>query len=131
MVTVVMAALVALAPIVQELVLVREGDKQYHRPGCAVVRDGEGVLAMSRGQAESRELKPHPDCDPANPRNTSPGQAPAPAVHVYLDKSAFYHREKCAKLGAEPKRVTLDEAAKKHWPCRVCKPPIRARKPPR
>jgi hypothetical protein len=40
----------------------------------------------------------------------------------------YYHRDKCAKLSAKTKRVTVTEAAKlKHWPCPTCKPPIRPR----
>ena len=39
-----------------ELVLHKEGTTLYHRPGCPVVRDGQGVLALSRGQAHARGL---------------------------------------------------------------------------
>ena len=110
-----------------ELVIVREGGKQYHRPGCPVIRDGKGVIALSRREAEARQLKPHPECDPSDPRNAIDAARPAPPIYVYTDRSKYYHREKCAKLGADPKRVTVDVASKKHWPCGVCKPPIRPR----
>ena len=121
-------ALLTASPNTQpELVIVREGGKQYHRPGCPLIRDGKGVLAISRGEAESRQLKPHPECDPSDPRNTLDTARPAAPVYVYTDSSKYYHREKCAKLGADPKRVTVEVAAKKQWPCGVCKPPIRPR----
>lgn len=133
--TVLAFALFVIASMPQvELVIVREGEKEYHRPGCALVRDGKGVVAMSRGEAEGKRLKPHADCDPSNPRNAqSPagGESgrPAPPINVFVDGGTYYHREKCTKIKGEPRRIALDEAAKKHWPCRVCKPPIRARKP--
>ena len=125
MLTVLVAAWLTAVSLVQsELVVVREGDKQYHRPGCAMIRDGKDVAVMARGEAEVRQLKPHPDCDPS--RSTQ--DAPAPAVYVFLDDTTYYHREKCARLGPKPRRVSLEDAAKKYWPCKVCKPPIRARK---
>ena len=103
-----------------ELVIVTQSTRQYHRPGCALVRAGKDVLAMQRGQAEQRGYKSHSECDPS--------YVP-PKPSVYVDgEGKFYHREKCEKLGKAPKRVLLDEAARKYWPCRTCKPPIRARK---
>lgn len=112
-----------------ELVITRQGTSEYHRPGCPVIRDAKDVLAMRRGQAEARGLKPHKDCDPSQ---TSPGTSPsgtaAKPIKVFIDEGGkFYHREKCAQLGKSPRQVTIDEAAKKHWPCKVCKPPIRPR----
>ena len=126
-------AIVAVFSIPQiEFVIVREGQKEYHRPGCPVVRDGKGVLAMSRGEAEAKQMKPHADCDPANPRNAGQAQGggpvPAKPVYVFTDSTSYYHREKCPKLKNGAKRVSLDAAARKHWPCRTCKPPIRPRK---
>ena len=110
-----------------ELVIVREGGKQYHRPVCALIRDGKNVLAMSRAEADERQLKPHPECDPSNPRNSMDTARPAAPVYVFTDSSKYYHRETCAKLGADKKRVTVEQASKKQWPCGVCKPPIRPR----
>lgn len=125
---IVLFGLLATVPSSQrELVIVREGGKQYHRPGCPLVRDGKGVVVLSRGGAEARQMKPHPECDPSDPRNAVDAAPPAAPVYVYTDRSKYYHREKCAKLGAEAKRVTVEEAAKKLWPCGVCKPPRRPR----
>ncbi len=111
-----------------EYVIVRTGAKDYHRPACPVIRNGKGVLVMSKGEAEAKSLKPHPQCDPNDPRNETGEAKPAPTVHVFLDSSAYYHREKCPKLEEKARKVTLDEAARKHWPCRVCKAPVRPRK---
>ena len=116
--------LAASSSVQDELVISIAGSKEYHRPHCDLARKGGELLALTVGQANGRGLKPHADCDPA--KNPPPG-APAKPVHVFLDSSNYYHREKCAKLGSSPKRVTLDEAARKHWPCRTCKPPIRQR----
>ena len=110
----------------QELVITREGSREYHRAACDVIQGRTDVLAMQRGQAEARGFKPHQECDPAY-------VAPAPkAVMVTVDGGGkYYHRDKCEKIGASPRRVTLDDAAAKHWPCPSCKPPIRPRKKPR
>ena len=81
---------------------------------------------MTRSQAEARGLVPHPGCDPAtHPDN---GSKPAPVVYVYVQPDGkYYHREHCPKAGASPKKMRLDDAAKKYWPCPTCKPPIRKR----
>ena len=121
--------LVLVAAAVQvEYVVVRGGAKDYHRPGCSVIRDGKDVLVMSKGEAEAKSLKPHPQCDPNDPRNVSGDAKPAPTVYVFVDGSSYYHREKCQNLKPKARKVTLDEAARKQWPCRVCKAPVRPRK---
>ena len=118
-----------------ELVIHKEGTKQYHRPGCPVIRDAVGVLALTRGQAESRGYTAHPDCDPANqpPAETARGRArgrvpaPAPKITVYIDGPKYYHRKECSRLASTPpgpKAVPLETAAKSHWPCPACKAPI-------
>lgn len=117
------------APSAQsELVIVKEGTKMYHRPGCPVISDGKGVLAMTRAQAEGRGYKAHPDCDPS--RVTAGGESkgtPGP-VFVFVDAGGkLYHREKCRRLGKDAKKVALDDVWRKYWPCGVCKPPIRQR----
>jgi len=82
---------------------------------------------MTRGQAASRGLKPHDDCDPSK-AGATPGRA-KPAFVSVAKGDRFYHRDTCGKLGDAPNRVTLDEAAaRKLYPCRTCKPPIRPRK---
>jgi hypothetical protein len=110
-----------------ELVIVKEGEKVYHRPGCPAVRDGVGVTAMTRAQAEGRQLTAHPDCDPSNPKAPAPKAAPPPPVTVYLDGSKYYHRKDCKKLTdpAAAKPVSLEVAGKTHWPCPECRPPVR------
>jgi len=110
-----------------ELVIVKEGTKVYHRPGCPVIRDGEGVTAMTRAQAEGRQLTAHPDCDPSNPKAPAPKASPPPPATVYLDGSKYYHRKDCKKLTdpASAKAVSLEAAGKTHWPCPECRPPVR------
>jgi hypothetical protein len=104
-----------------ELVLQKEGSKEYHRPGCDLVKDAKGVLALTRGQAESRGLKPHADCDPSKAPQTP---EPKP-VFVRVDSGRYYHRDTCARLEKSSKALSLDEAGKKYWPCPTCRPPIR------
>jgi hypothetical protein len=120
------AAVLCMAPQGStEYVLVKKGSKEYHRPGCEVVRDTTNVVAMTRAEAESRGLKPHAACDPAR----SPSAQETAVQYVFVAPGdRRYHREKCAKLGKTRERITLDEAAKKkYWPCPACKPPIRKR----
>lgn len=106
-----------------EMVITRSGTKQYHWPGCPVIKDARDVLAMTRAQANGRGLKPHDACDPSR----EPASPTVPMVYVD-EEGKYYHREKCKELGPKPRRVTVDEAVqKKRWPCRVCKPPIRPR----
>jgi hypothetical protein len=114
-----------------ELVIVKEGTSQYHRPGCDLIRDGKGVLAMTRAQAEARELKSHDGCDPSKvpPPPAAGEKRPAGPVFVYLDASGKqYHRENCRRLTRDQrKKVNLEDVWRKYWPCNVCKPPVRRR----
>jgi len=110
-----------------ELVIHKDGTKLYHRPGCPIVLDLVGVLAMTRAQAEARGYKAHPDCDPTNPNAPAPRAPPPPPATVYVDGSKYYHRKDCRKL-TDPKAVkavSLDVAGKVQWPCPECKPPVR------
>jgi hypothetical protein len=122
-----------------ELVLHKEGTPFYHRPTCPIVRRGVGVLALTRGQAEARGYKAHPDCDPSNRKGSSaadgvaapsappPARAAEPPIVVYVDGPKYYHRKTCPKLDASSKtlkQVTLERGAKTHWPCPTCKAPI-------
>jgi hypothetical protein len=118
-----------------DLVIVKEGTKEYHRPGCEVIRDGQGVLAMTRAQAEGRTLRQHPGCDPeaAAPDEPAaaakPGAKPSPkTTMVVIDGGRHYHKdEKCTRVGKDSKKAPLEEAGRKLWPCPECKPPIRPR----
>jgi hypothetical protein len=113
-----------------ELVITRAGDKEYHWPGCERIKDAKDVLALTRAQATTRGLKPHAACDPStSPRpGDSSKSSPAPDPVVYVDDGRYYHKKDCAKLGKDPRRLSLDEAGRKYWPCPTCKPPIRKRK---
>ena len=131
------AVVYAFAQSSTEYVLVKPGSPEYHRPGCDVVRDPKDVVAMTRAEAESRGLKPHAACDPAkvslaksDPAKPTSTKRAAPKVqYVFVEPAdQRYHRETCPKLGKPRQRITLDAAAaKKYWPCPVCKPPIRKR----
>jgi hypothetical protein len=115
-----------------ELVIVREGTKEYHRPGCEVIRDGKAVLAMTRAQAEGRKFTSHENCDPAKQRPTDPATGkpsarPPAEIDVFVDGGRQYHKEDCKRLGKESKKMTLEQAGRKLWPCPECKPPIRPR----
>src|SRR5687768_11345436 len=74
----------------QQLVIHKEGSREYHRPRCDVVRDGKNVLALTLGQAEARGLRSHtacekdPSADAATPTGSA-GRKPAPPVFVYVD----------------------------------------------
>ena len=136
------AAVAAVVPGVaggqSELVIYKEGTNQYHRAGCELIRGGDGVIALTRAQAEARGYKPHPDCDPnvqkpaagGGSTATDPRAAPAVDPTVYVNGTKHYHRKDCRRLDANPKAVraeTLDKAGKSFWPCPECRPPVRKR----
>lgn len=125
----ILTAAIAVPSAQTELVIHKEGTEWYHRASCPVVKDGVGVLLLSRGQAEARGWKQHPECDPEKVRaqdEATSAKRPAAALEfVHVSDSKYYHRENCRNLGAESKRVALEEAGKKYWPCPVCKPPVR------
>lgn len=112
------------------MVIHKDGTPLYHRADCPVVAGStQGVLAMTRAQAESRGYKPHDACDPANPKAPTAKEKEAPPA-VYLDDSRYYHRETCSRLPSDRKGVkaaSLEVAGKSHWPCPACKPPVRKR----
>jgi hypothetical protein len=122
-----------IAAVQSELVIYKERSQLYHRPGCEVIRDGTGVLALTRAQAEARGYKPHPDCDPEQRKPDAPGdKAAARPQTVYVDGTKYYHRKECKRLEAKPKAVraeSLDAAGKAYWPCPDCRPPVRKRTP--
>jgi hypothetical protein len=128
-----LAFVLSAAPAGQsELVIAKEGSKEYHRPGCEQVKDGKSVLALTRAQASARGLTPHEACDPsqrpaAPPESPGAPAAPSPTL-VFTDGTRYYHKKDCGKLGKDPKKMDLEEAGRKYWPCPTCKPPIRKRK---
>ena len=131
---IVIGAATVIAAAQSELVISREGSKQYHRPGCDVIRDAKDVVAMTRAQAEARGYKPHPACDTEESKAapSPPGGAAAPAKPqtVFLNGTKYYHRTDCRRLDANPKAVraeSVDTAGKTHWPCPDCRPPVRKR----
>ena len=115
------------------LVIVTESTKEYHRPSCPLVRDGKqkDIIAMNVGQAEGRGYKAHPACaSESDAAGASTGEDKAAPVFVYTaDGDTRYHKETCSRLGKARKKVALEEAGKKLWPCSVCRPPVRKRTP--
>jgi hypothetical protein len=116
-----------------ELVIVKDNAaKEYHRPGCPVVRNGTDVVAMTRAEAVSRGFKSHRDCESAMPGGSAQSETPPPKPKeppqtVYVDRAPkYYHRKTCAKLGAHPEAVALT-AVGKRWPCPTCRPPVSKR----
>jgi hypothetical protein len=110
-----------------ELVVHQKGTTIYHRPGCSVVRDGEGVVLLPRAQAEAKGYEPHAACDPGKaPAGAGKKADPAPAASetVYVAGPKYYHRKTCKHLGEKPRAVPLEAALKTHWPCPECKAPV-------
>ena len=111
-----------------ELVIVKKGEKVYHRAACPDIKGAKDVVALSKAQATARGLKQHERCDPSK---APAGESKEPeSVIVYTDSSKYYHRKDCKKLGKDAKKAKLEEAGKKLWPCPTCRPPIRKRKGP-
>lgn len=108
-----------------EYVVIVPGSKEYHRPGCELVRGAKAPTVLMKFQAEDRGLKAHADCDPAN---MQPDGTPKPKpVFVYVQKDDNkYHKAGCTLLKKDASRVLLDkDAVRGRWPCTVCRPPLR------
>ena len=110
------------------LVVIIPGDKTFHQPGCPLVaKAGSNVTVTKRAEATRRGLTPH-DCGPD--ASGGPTADPNAVKVVSQPGDNKYHRANCPKLGATRSTLSLDDAGRKYWPCPVCKPPIRQRKPP-
>ena len=110
------------------MVVIVKGTKEFHQPGCPVVaKAGSNVTVTRRGEATRRGLKAH-DCDVPEAGAAKPDPNQEKVVSQPGDNK--YHRTTCKKLGDKRTMLSLDEAGRKLWPCPVCKPPIRQRKPP-
>jgi hypothetical protein len=109
------------------LVVVIPGGKQYHQPGCPLVRQaGSRVQVMKQAEAERRGLRAHDCRDPGTVERDAAAAANAGTVFVQA-KDKQYHTSGCKRLKPGATATTLDKAAQDHWPCPVCKPPIRQR----
>jgi hypothetical protein len=119
------------APLQSPLVLHKGNTPEYHRPWCAVVRDGRDVLALTRAQAEARGLRSHEACEKepaeavAAPSAGAAGRKPAAPLVVFVDSTRYYHRDKCAKAVGPLTSAALDAVGKSRWPCPSCRPPVR------
>jgi hypothetical protein len=109
------------------LVVVIPGSKQFHQPGCPVVRRaGSNVQVMKQAEAERRGLTPHDCGDPGAPQRDAAAAANAGTVFIQPNDKQ-YHREGCKRLKVQATSTTVEKAAQDHWPCPVCKPPVRQR----
>jgi hypothetical protein len=109
------------------LVVSIPGDKRFHQPGCPLVRKaGSKVQVMKQSEAGRRGLEAHDCGDPATVERDTTAAANATPVYVQAgDKQ--YHKAGCARVKPGATESTVERAAKDHWPCPVCKPPIRQR----
>jgi hypothetical protein len=109
------------------LVVVISGDKRFHQPGCPLVRKaGNNVRAMKRAEAERRELTAH-DCDDPDAAVRDAAAATNASKVLVQANDKRYHTAGCKQLTAAAMETTVEKAAKDHWPCPVCKPPVRQR----
>lgn len=123
-----LASTMGIAQEASTLVVIVKGDQTFHQPGCALVaKAGSNVTVAKRGDAIRRGLKPH-DCGPD--ASGGPVADPNAAKVTTQPGDNKYHRATCAKLGPARSTLTLEDAGRKLWPCPVCRPPIRQRKPP-
>lgn len=104
-------------------VVLVDGSREYHAPGCPLVVGNASAKLQSLGDAEARGLAPHAAChSPSAARGA--GAKPAPPPKYWLDvKTRRYHRAGCSLIGAPRAQITLALALeKKYLPCRSCKP---------
>ena len=123
----VLVAASAAAQDTRSLVVIIAGDQTFHQPGCVLVaKAGAKVIVAKRGEAIRRGLKPH-DCGPD--ALAGPIGDPNTVKVTTQPRDNKYHRATCTALGPTRSTLALEEAGRKFWPCPVCKPPIRQRKP--
>jgi hypothetical protein len=109
------------------LVVVVPGEKRFHQPGCPLVRKaGSKVQVMKRGEAERRGLESHDCSDPGVAERDAAAAANTSTVYVQTQDTR-YHQSGCKRLKTGATAITVEKAAQDHWPCPVCKPPIRQR----
>lgn len=102
-------------------------DALYHEPGCPLVRRaGASAKVLKESDAIRLGMKPHA-CTEMDPAEAEPDPNAQPVVVQPGDNK--YHKAGCRTLRAKTSTMPLADAGRSHWPCNVCKPPIR--KPPR
>jgi hypothetical protein len=117
------------SPSASAMVVEIPSDNLYHQPGCPLVaKAGSKVKVMRLGEANRRGMKAH-DCQGAAQGDDGRSRAAAAnAVPVYVQEGdRRYHLETCERLGKTPQKQPLDKAGRTHFPCPVCKPPVRQR----
>jgi hypothetical protein len=109
------------------LVVVIPGEKRFHQPGCPLVRKaGSRVKVMKQAEAERRGLESHGCSDPGVAQRDAAAAANTSTVYVQAQDKQ-YHQPGCKRLKTGATALTVEKAAQDHWPCSVCKPPIRQR----
>ena len=109
------------------LVVAIPGGKQYHQPGCPLVRNaGSKVQVMKQSEAERRGLTAHDCSDPGTAERDAAAAVNATPVYVQPNDKQ-YHTSGCKRLKPDATATRVEKAAQDHWPCPVCKPPIRKR----
>jgi hypothetical protein len=109
------------------LVVVIPGEKRFHQPGCPLVRKaGSKVQVMKQAEAERRGLERHECSDPGVAQRDAAAAANTSTVYVQAEDKR-YHQSGCKRLKTGATALTVEKAAQDHWPCPVCKPPIRQR----
>jgi len=107
------------------LVVVIPGDNRFHQPACPLVRKaGSKVQVMKQSEAERRGLKAHDCGDPEAVQHDAAAATNATAVYIQANDKQ-YHKAGCTRLRPGATTTTVEKAATDHWPCPVCKPPIR------
>ena len=79
---------------------------------------------MKQAEARRRGLEAHECGDPAEAQRDAAAAANAARVFVQANDKR-YHTAGCKRLTSASTETTVEKAAKDHWPCAVCKPPIR------
>ena len=92
------------------LVVVIPGSKQFHHPGCPLVRKaGSKVKVMKQAEAERRGLTPHDCGDPGNPQRDAAAAANASTVLRAGERQAVSRVRLQALEGGRRRRSTRRE----------------------
>jgi len=108
-------------------VFVTKTGTKYHRDGCSSLSKSRIPITLKEAAAKYGACS---ICKPPILQGAEPAQPPAgqPKQHdpvVYVTTTGTkYHRDGCSSLSKSKIAIRLSEAAKKHSPCSICKPPV-------
>lgn len=107
-------------------VVMVDGSREYHTPGCALVRGNATSKLLSFGDAEAKGITPHAEChaSASGKANAPPSSAVGASAAYWLDvKTRRYHRAGCSLIGLPRVQISLARAGEqKYLPCRSCRP---------